>query len=64
MAFIARKLEQEDDFSREPFRRLTICLNTNEAFLGSKQLNPFHFRKFNLQQICISKMDLLLLTVQ
>ena len=44
--------KQEDVFSREPIRRLAICLNTNEAFLGSKQLNPFHFRKFNLEQIC------------
>ena len=45
--------KQEDVFSREPIRRLAICLNKNEAFLGSKQLNPFHFRKFNLEQICI-----------
>ena len=45
--------KQEDVFSREPIRRLAICLNTNEAFLRSKQLNPFHFRKFNLEQICI-----------
>ena len=44
--------KQEDVFSREPVRRLDICLNTNEAFLGSKQFNPFHFRKFNLEQIC------------
>ena len=45
--------KQEDVCSREPIRRLAICLNTNEAFLGSKQLNPVHFRKFNLEQICI-----------
>ena len=45
--------KQEDVFSRELIRRLAICLNTNEAFLGSKQLNHFHFRQFNLEQICI-----------
>ena len=45
--------KQENVFSRDPIRRLAICLNTNEAFLGRKQLNPFHFRKFNLEQICI-----------
>ena len=45
--------KKEDVFSSEPIRRLAICLNTNEAFLGSKQLNPFHFRKFNLEQNCI-----------
>ena len=28
--------KQEDVFSREPIRRLAICPNTNEAFLGSK----------------------------
>ena len=45
--------KQEDVFSREPIRCIAICLNTNEAFLGRKQLNPFHFRKFNLEQTCI-----------
>ena len=45
--------KQEDVFGREPIRRLAICLNTNEAFLESKLLNPFHYRKFNLEQICI-----------
>ncbi|XP_075241774.1 uncharacterized protein F54H12.2-like [Convolutriloba macropyga] len=45
--------KQEDIFGREPIRRLAICLNTNEAFLGSKLLNPFHYRKFNWEQICI-----------
>ena len=42
----------EKVFSREPIRHLAICLNTNEAFLASKQLNPFHFRKFNLELVC------------
>ena len=50
--------KQEDVFSREPIRRLAICLNTNVAFLGSKQLNPFHFRNFNLGQICIYRIGL------
>ena len=45
--------KQEHVSSREPIRRLAICLNTNDAFLGSKQLNPFHFCKPNLEQICI-----------
>ena len=45
--------KQEDVFSWDPIRRLAIFLNTNEASLGSKQLNLFHFHKFNLEQICI-----------
>ena len=30
-----------------------ICLNTNEAFLGNNRQNPFHLRKFNLEQIYV-----------
>ena len=45
--------KQEDIFSREPIRSLAICLNTNEAFLGNNRLNPFHYRKFGLEQIYI-----------
>ena len=45
--------KQEDIFAREPIRRLAICLNTNEAFLGNNRQNPFNFRKFDLEQIYI-----------
>ena len=45
--------KQEDIFAREPIRRLAICLNTNEAFLGNNMQNPFHFQKFDLEQIYI-----------
>ena len=55
--------KQEHIFSRKPIQRLAICLNTNEAFLGSKQLNPFHFPKFNLEQICVYRNDSPWLTV-
>ena len=50
--------EQEDIFAREPIRRLAICLNTNEAFLGNNRQNPFNFRKFDLDQIYIYRNDL------
>ena len=43
--------KQEDIFSREPIRRLAICLKSNEAFLDNNRLNPFHYRKFVLTQI-------------
>ena len=45
--------KQEDIFAREPIRRLVICLNKNEAFLGNNRQNPFHFQKFNLEQIYV-----------
>ena len=50
--------QKEDFISREPFRRLAICLNTNEAFLGNNRLNPFHYRKFGLEQIYIYRTGL------
>ena len=40
--------KQEDVSSTQPFQRLAICLNTKEKISGSKQLNRFHFPKFNL----------------
>ena len=48
-----QNLKQEDVYSRQPIRRPTICLNTNKAFLGSKQFSTFQFRKVNLEQDCI-----------
>ena len=48
-----QSLKQEDFYSKQPIRRPTICLNTNKAFLGSKKLSTFQFRKVNLEQICI-----------
>ena len=42
--------KQEDIIAREPIRRLAICLNRNEAFLGNNRQNPFHFQKCNLEQ--------------
>ena len=45
--------KQEDVFAREPIRRLALCLNSNEAFLGNNRQNPFHFRKFDLEKIYV-----------
>ena len=45
--------KQEDIFAREPIRRLAVCMATNESFVGNHQLNPFHYQKFDLDQISI-----------
>ena len=45
--------KQEDIFAREPIRRLAICMATNESFVGNHRQNPFHYQKFNLDQISI-----------
>ena len=52
--------KQEVVFSREPIRRLAICLNTNEAFLGSKQLNLFTFVNLIWSRFVFIEMDSLL----
>ena len=38
--------KQEDIFARELIRRLAICHNTNEAFLGNNRPNLFFFPQF------------------
>lgn len=45
--------KHEDVFTREPIRRLAIAMNTNEAFLGTNVTNPFHYQKFDLEEIVI-----------
>ena len=37
--------KQEELVDRDPIRRLAICLNTKEAFLGNNRQQPFNFRK-------------------
>ena len=44
---------KQDVFAREPIRRLALFLNTNDAFLGNNRQNPFHFQKFDSEQIYI-----------
>ena len=48
-----RSWQQEDNFAREPVRQIIIALNTNNAFLGTNRTNPFHYRKFGLEQVTL-----------
>lgn len=50
-----RSWKKEDIFSREPIRRMVIAMNTNQSFLGTNRTSPFHYRKFNLQQVVVSR---------
>ena len=43
----------EDIFSKEPIRRMAIAMNTNTAFAGSNDTNPYHYQKFDLRSITI-----------
>ena len=47
----------EDVFIKERIRKFAIAMKTNEAFLGAKRLNPFHFQKFNLTSITCYRND-------
>ena len=49
---------------RVPIRRLSISLNTKEASLGSKQLNPFLFVNSKSNRFVFTELGFLLQTVQ
>ena len=42
---------QENIFNNAPIRRLALAMNTNTAFTGSRDSNPFHYQKFGLREI-------------
>ena len=44
---------QENVFNNAPIRRIAIAMNTNSAFTGHFQENPFHYRKFGLRELRI-----------
>lgn len=44
---------QENIFNNAPIRRLAIGMNTNSAFAGAKDKNPFHYQKLGLRQVKI-----------
>lgn len=46
---------QEDVFMREPIRRFALAMSTNTAFGGHHRQNPFHYQKFGLRRITISR---------
>ena len=43
----------KDIVSKEPVRRIVIAMATNQAHLGTKRTNHFHYQKFNLSQIVV-----------
>ena len=40
-------------FNNAPIRRIAIAMNSNSAFLGSFEENPFWYQQFNLRDIRI-----------
>ena len=44
---------QENVFDNAPIRRIAFAMNTNTAFTGHFQENPFHYQKFGLRELRI-----------
>ena len=44
---------QENVFNNAPIRRVAIAINTNSAFTGHFQEDPFHYQKFGLRELRI-----------
>ena len=42
---------QKNVFNNAPIRRKAIAMNTNSAFTGHFQENPFHYQKFGLREL-------------
>ena len=44
---------KEDVFAKEPVRRMILAMSSNTAYLGTNQTNPFHYQKFQLNEIIV-----------
>ena len=48
-----KQFVQENVFNSALIRRVTIAMNTNSAFTGHCQENPFRYQKFGLRELRI-----------
>ena len=46
---------QEDVFAKEPVRRMILAMSSNTAYLGTNRTNPFHYQKFQLNEIIVCR---------
>lgn len=46
---------REAVFGTEPIRRLTLCLASHNNFCGNRSENPFHYQKFGLCRVEITR---------
>ena len=44
---------QENVFAKEPVRRIILVMSSNTAYLGTNRTNPFHYQKFQLNDIIV-----------
>ena len=50
---VQKQFIQENVFNNAPIKRIAIAMNTNSAFTGHFQENPFHYRNFGLRELRI-----------
>ena len=48
-----RSWKHEDIFTKEPIRRLIVALCRSNAFIGTNNINPHHYQKFDLSEITV-----------
>ena len=44
---------QEDVFAKEPVRRMILAMSSNTAYQATNRTNPFHYQKFQLNEIIV-----------
>ena len=49
------RFSKEDIFNGEPIRRLTVAMHLNASFTGAQQTNPYHYQKFGLKAIQLTR---------
>ena len=54
---------QEIVFNNAPIRTIAIAMNTNSAFTGHFQENPFHYQQFGLRELRIVRRDRAIVSV-
>ena len=48
-----RSWKHEDIFTKEPIRRLIVVLCRSNTFIGTNNINPYHYQKFDLSEITV-----------
>ena len=46
---------QEDVFAKEPVHRMILAMSSNTAYLGTNRTKPFHYQKFQLNEIIVNR---------
>ena len=48
-----RNWKHEDNFTKEPIRRLIVALCRSNAFIATNNINLYHYQKFDLSEITV-----------